>query len=324
VRVFVTGGSGYIGLALCRRLAAEGHELRCLVRPSSRRRHLEELGATCFEGDIGDRYSLREAMSGADWVVHAAAEVDAAAPADRLRSANVAGSENVASLAYKLGVGRFLSVSSVACFGGSPEDGSPATEDGPQQPFPNLYCASKHAGQQAVLRWAREGLRVNTVYPGLAYGPPGKSTGANPLLRRLARGRLPALVGAERKTSWVFVDDLIDGMARVVERAEPGRDYLLSGAVATVEEVARRVAGIAGVAPPRRRLSVGQALLLTRLASPLMRRGGRRPPVDAETLRGLARHWCFDDSRARRELDWRPRSLAEGLETAVPYLLAEG
>lgn len=320
MRSFVTGGTGYIGFELCRRLAAQGHELRCLVRPTSHRRPLEELGATCFEGDVEDRYSMREGMSGADWVIHAAAEVDPAAPEERLRAANVAGSENVASLAYKLGVGRFLSVSSVASFGGSPADGSPATEAGPLQPFPSRYSATKHAGQQAVRHWAQEGLRVNTVYPSLVYGPPGKRSGANPLLRKLIEGRLPALVGADRKTSWVFIDDLVDGMVRVMERAEVGRDYLLAGEVATVEESARRIAALAGVPVPKRRLSVGQAKLLARVLTPLYRLRGRRPPLDLEQLRSLERHWCFDDSRARRELDWRPRSLAEGLVPTVEYL----
>ena len=322
VRVFITGGSGYIGLELCRRLAAAGHELRCLVRPASHRESLEALGATCFEGDLGDRYSMREGMSGADWVVHAAAELSLRAPVAQMQAANVAGSGNVASLAYKLGVGRFLSVSSVAFFGGSPDDGNPATEDGPFQPFPTRYSATKHAGQEAVLRWKQEGLRVNTVYPSLVYGPPGKKAGTNPLLRQVANAWLPALVGADRKASWIFIEDLVDGMLRVMERAEVGRDFLLSGDVATIEECAGRVAALAGVASPKRHLSVGQARLLTRLTTPLYRLKGRRPPIDLEQLRSLERHWCFDDTRARQELEWRPRSLAHGLPPTVEYLLS--
>ena len=322
MRIYVTGGTGYIGLELCRRLAGDGHELRCLVRPTSRREALEALGASCFEGDLADRYSLREGMSGADWVIHAAAELSPSAPAERIESANVAGSENVASLAYKLGVGRFLSVSSVAFFGGSPDDGSPATEEAPPQPFPNRYSATKHAGQQAVLRWAEEGLRVNTVYPSLVYGPPGKKDGANPLLRRLAKGWLPALVAADRLTSWVFIDDVVDGIVRVMERAEVGRDYLLAGEVATIEEVARTVTSMTGAPLPRLRLSPLQARLLLAVSAPFYRLRGRRPPSDPELLRNLERHWCFDDSRARRELDWRPRSVEEGLARTVEYLSA--
>ena len=322
MRVFVTGGTGYIGGVLCRRLAADGHELRCLVRSTSRTEALEAMGAECFVGDLADRYSMREAMSGADWVIHAGAELDLTRAADRMRAANVAGSENVASLAWKLGVGRLLSVSSVAYFGGSPENGSPGTEESPVLPFPTRYSATKHAGQGAVMRWAKEGLAVNTVFPSLVYGPPGKTSGANPLIRRLAKGWMPALVGADRKTSWIFVEDLVDGMVRVIERAEPGRDYLMTGDTATVEEVAHRVCELSGAPLPRRRLSVGAARLLTRLSTPIYRLKGRKPPIDIEQLRSLERHWCFDDARARVELDWSPRPLSEGLPTTVEYFLS--
>lgn len=322
MRIFVTGGTGYIGGVLCRRLATEGHELRCLVRATSDTRELEEIGAACFIGDLGDRYSMRVAMSGADWVVHAGAELDLTRPPDQMQAANVAGSENVASLAWKLGVGRLLSVSSIAYFGGSPMDGSAGTEDSPILPFPTRYSATKHAGQQAIRQWADEGLEVNTVYPSLVYGPPGKKSGANPLVRRVAKGWMPALVGGDRWTSWVFVEDLADGMVRVMERAEPGRDYLMSGDSTTIEEVTRQVCGIAGVPMPRLRLSVGAARLLTRLSTPIYRLRGRKPPIDVEQLRSLERHWHFDDSRARTELNWSPRPLAEGLPPTVEYFLA--
>lgn len=324
MRIFVTGATGYIGSALGRRLAAEGHELCCLVRPTSDTAELEGLGASCFVGDIADRYSMRKGMSGADWVIHAAAELSHEVEPGRMRETNVEGSENVASLAYKLGVGRFLSVSSIVFFGGSPPDGSAVAENAPVQPFPTRYSATKHAGQQAVLGWAEQGLDVVTVYPSLVYGPPGKKSGVNPLLRRLAKGWMPALVGADRKTSWVHVEDVVDALARIVassaEAVPPGRDYLLAGDVATVEELADRVASIAGVEPPKWKLSVTQARLLTRLSAPIFRLRGRRPPIDLEQLGSLERHWNFDDSRARRELDWQPRSLDDGLPPTVEYL----
>jgi nucleoside-diphosphate-sugar epimerase len=238
-----------------------------------------------------------------------------------MEAVNVAGSENVASLAFKLGVPRFLSVSSVAFFGGSPSDGTPATEESPvQRPFPTPYSATKHAGQQAVLGWARRGLRVNTVYPSLVYGPPGKKGGANVLLKALVRGRYPALVGADRKASWVHLDDVVAGMVAVIERAAPGRDYLLAGDTATIRELADRVCALAGVRAPRRELSPRTARWALTLATPLLRLVGRRPPMPSHQVASLERHWAFDDRRARTELGWAPRGLAEGLPPTVAFL----
>lgn len=325
MRIFVTGGTGYVGGALCRRLAGAGHELTCLVRPTSQTVELERLGAQCFVGDIRDRYSMREGMSGADWVIHAAAVLDHGVEPETMRLANVEGSENVASLAYKLGVGRFLSVSSVAYFGGSSEDGTPATEGAPIQPFPSRYSATKHAGQQAIAAWAEQGLDVISVYPSLVYGPPGKKSGVNPLIRRLAKGWMPAVVAPDRRTSWVFIEDVVEAMRRIVESRPgtipTGRDFLLAGDRATIGEIVERVTEVAGVEPPKLRLSVTMARLLTRLAAPFYRLRGRRPPIDIEQLGSLERHWSFDDSRARRELDWRPRPLEEGLPETVEYLM---
>jgi len=321
MRVFVTGGTGYIGLALCRRLAADGHELAILARPTSRTDPLEQLGVELFTGDIADRYSMREGMSGADWVVHAAAELDFGAPSERIHIANVEGSRNVASLAWKLGVGRLLAISSIAAFGGSPADGSAGDEESPQLPPPSRYSATKRAGEEAMREMVGQGLRLNVVYPSLVYGPPGPKGGANLLFRGVLKRRWPMLVGADRLMSWIHLDDLVEAMVELMNRAEPGRDYVLAGEAAKLGEGVDRVAALGGVEPPRRRLPLGLGMMLARLTGPVYRWRGRRPPFNPDQVRSLATDWHFDDRRARAELDWRPRGLGEGLPSTVEYLL---
>lgn len=322
MRIFLTGGTGYIGKALAARLAAAGHEVRALVRPTSEAAPLERLGIATFHGDVTDRYSLREGMSGADWVIHAAAVVSLGRPPAEMRSVNVAGSENVASLAYKLGVGRLLSVSSIAYFGGSLPDGSLSNEDAPvHTPFPTLYSATKNAGQKAVLEWMKRGLQVNTVYPSLVYGPPGKKEGANAVLRSLLLGRIPFLIGAKKRASWIYLDDLVEGILRVIEKAPPGRGYLMTGEAVSLEDLVGRVCLLGQVKPPRLRLPLPLARGALAALVPLARLTGRRPALSPDQLRSLARHWAFDDSRARTELDWSPRGLDEGLPPTVEHIL---
>lgn len=321
MRIFLTGATGYIGKALCLRLRAAGHELRALVRATSRTETLTGIGVATFVGDLADRASMREGMSGADWVVHAAAELDLEAAAGRMERANVEGSENVASLAAKLGVPRFLSISSIARWGGSPDDGTPATEQTPQRlPLPTRYSRTKAAGEEAIRAWAKRGLAVNTVFPSLVYGPPGKKSGSNALLRQLYLGRFPAMIGADRKSSWIFLDDLVEGLVRVLDRSAPGRDYLMTGDVATTREIAGRVAALGGAPVPRLELPLGVARLGLRLARPFYRLRGRRTPVPIEQIASLERHWAFDDARARAEFDWHPRPLAEGLPVTLDHL----
>lgn len=323
MRLFLTGATGYIGTALALRLRAAGHELRALARPTSQTAGLEELGVRFFVGDLGDRASMREGMSGADWVIHLGAELDLESPPGRMGTANVEGSENVASLAHKLGVPRFLAVSSIARWGGSPDDGTPAHEETPQRlPLPTRYCATKAAGEEAIRAWASRGLRLNVVYPSLVYGPPGKKRGANTFLRQLWLGRFPVMIGGDRRSSWICLDDLVEGMVRVLERAEPGRDYLMAGDVVTSRELAARLEALGGAPAPRRELGLGTARLLLRIATPFYRLRGRRPPLPVEQLASLERHWAFDDARARAELEWRPRGLDDGLAATLELLRA--
>ncbi len=310
MRVFLTGGTGYIGKALCRRLVEAGHEVRALVRPTSDAAPLAALGIATFRGDVTDRASMREGMSGADWVVHAAAELDVRAPEERMRHVNVEGSENVASLAHKLGVGRFLSVSSIAYFGGSPADGAAADETArPLTPFPSPYSATKHAAERAVQEWGKRGLRVNTVYPSLVYGPPGKREGANAILRQIIRRRLPAVVGGDRRTSWVFLDDLVDGIARVMERAAPGRDYVLAGEIVRLRDLdpARLCARRRGAAAPR---AAGRA--------GARRRRGDRPALPPRRTAAAVRAVADQQPRPPLGLRRRPRSPRAGLAAARP------
>ncbi len=122
MKVFLTGGTGFIGQPLTRRLLARGWEVIALVRKpdSAQARALSKLGAHCVAGDITDRESMRAGMTGADLVVHNAGWYELGLTADaqrRMRAINVDGTEAVLGLAQELGIQRVVYVSSVVALG---------------------------------------------------------------------------------------------------------------------------------------------------------------------------------------------------------------
>ncbi|HZF09348.1 MAG TPA: hypothetical protein VFE33_11210, partial [Thermoanaerobaculia bacterium] len=137
--------------------------------------------------------------------------------------------------------------------------------------------------------------------------------GTNSILAQLYKGRFPFLVGGKHRMSMVFLDDVVDGMVRVLERAPVGRDYLLAGEVTTLAALAAKIEALGGAKAPRLDLPVGLARAAAALVSPLFRLVGRRPPFTPSQLGSLTREWAFDDTRARTELGWTPRGLDEGL-----------
>jgi nucleoside-diphosphate-sugar epimerase len=134
------------------------------------------------------------------------------------------------------------------------------------------------------------------------------------------KGRLPVLVSARLKTSWVYLDDLVDGIDRTVRKAAPAENFLMTGEVATIEEVVSKVCALTGAPRPRLQISAGMAWWLLAAMDLLYRVRGKRQPVSREHLESLQRQWCFDDSAARQQLEWQPRGLDEGLPPTIEFL----
>src|SRR5262245_27620 len=126
MRIFLTGGTGFLGRGMAARLATAGHEVRALVRPGRARREFPP-GVAAVEGDVLDADSLTRGASGCDAILHCAALVKMWVP-DRsaFDRVNVGGLRNILEAARRSGVRRILYTSSFIALG--PTDGSVADE----------------------------------------------------------------------------------------------------------------------------------------------------------------------------------------------------
>ncbi|TWT37380.1 dTDP-4-oxo-6-deoxy-D-allose reductase [Posidoniimonas corsicana] len=212
----VTGASGFIGPRLVMRLQSAGHDVACLVRPTSKTERLEALGVRLVRGDVTDPAGLPAALDGVDHVYHLAGRTHARSLAEFL-AVNEQGTTNLMkACAARESPPTVLAVSSLAAAGPS-APGRPHTESDPPEPI-SLYGRSKLAGELAARRFAAV-VPLSILRPPVVFGP-GDRDGLN-LFLGLKYSRLHLV--PQRKglpLSLVHADDLAEAMALAVERGE--------------------------------------------------------------------------------------------------------
>jgi nucleoside-diphosphate-sugar epimerase len=219
--ILVTGGTGFIGTHLVRRLLAAGQPVRCLIRRQARPRNLPA-GVEPVYGDLASGAGLSEALRGADTVIHLAG-VTKALSSSEYYAGNARASRNLAGAMAGLGL-RLVHVSSLAAIGPS-LDGKPVTEDAEPHPLTH-YGKSKLEAERAVQELAPDAVIVR---PPVVYGP--NDTDVFQLLKSISRGFVLQIAGGERWFSAIYVKDLVEGlMAAAASPRAAGRAYFLAHA----------------------------------------------------------------------------------------------
>jgi nucleoside-diphosphate-sugar epimerase len=219
--ILVTGGTGFIGTHLVRRLLASNEAVRCLVRRQASPRNLPA-GVETVYGDLASCEGLEQALRGADTVIHLAGVTKALAPADYY-AGNARATRNLAGALAGRGL-RLVHVSSLAAIGPS-LDGEPITEDAEPQPLTH-YGKSKLEAERAVWELAPDAVIVR---PPVVYGP--GDTDVFQMLKPISKGFVLQIAGGERWFSAIYVADLVEGLITAAgSTAASGRAYFLAHA----------------------------------------------------------------------------------------------
>jgi dihydroflavonol-4-reductase len=319
--VLVTGANGFVGAAIVRALLAEGREVKALVRITSDCRNLEALPVEVRIGDITDPASLRGALAGCRFVIHAAADYrlwtnDRTA----MYRTNVDGSVHVVAAAAELGIERLVYTSSVAALG-THADGSPATEDSPVSlaDMVGHYKRSKFLAEQAV-RDAASRLRVPVVVvnPSTPIGPGDiKPTPTGRIIVDAATGRIPAYV--DTGLNVVHVDDVARGHLLALTNGRDGERYILGGADLSLREILALVAREVGRRPPSVRLPRLPLYPAAVVAEAIARVTQREPRLTLDGLRMAAKHMYFSSHKAEVELGYHARPAEVAIHDAVAW-----
>lgn len=323
----VTGGTGFVGSAVVRALAARGEHTRCLVRRGSDRRNLDGLDVELVEGDLCDRESLEAAVSGCSALYHVAADyrIWVRRPCE-MHKTNVEGTRRLMQAALHHGVERVVYTSSVAVLGKT-GNGTPADEETAVclQDMVGLYKRSKFLAEAEVRRLQREeGLPVVIVNPSTPFGPRDlRPTPTGRMVVEAAAGRMPAFV--DTGLNVVHVDDVAAGHLLAFDRGEPGERYILGGENLGLAEILGKVAEFCGKSAPRLRLPRRPLYPLAVAAEAWARfSGGREPMLTVDGLKMAAKPMYFSHVKAGERLGYRPRPATEAIRDAVAWFDREG
>ena len=322
----VTGGSGFVGSAIIRRLLDAGHEIRALVRSSSARDNLVGLPIEIVVGDLLDPESLIRAARGCNAVFHAAADYRLWIPKpDEIYAANVSGTVNLMRAAAESGVKRIVYTSSVAALGLN-ANGAPADEETPVALADMIghYKRSKFLAEAEVRHLAAEQkIPVVIVNPSAPVGPRDiRPTPTGRMIVEAAAGRMPAYV--ETGLNIVHVDDVAEGHLRAYERGAVGQRYILGGTNMTLHEILEIVAEITGRPAPRIKLPHAVVMPIAYVAEAMARIGGFEPVATVDSVRMAKKLMYFSSDKARRDLGYSPRPARQALADAVQWFDAHG
>ncbi len=252
MNVLLTGATGFLGSEIARRLVAAGHDVRVLVRKTSKLDGIAGLPIERAEGDILDRASVERALAGRDAVIHTAANVSFR-PRDResIYRANVEGTRTVLEAALAAKVKRAVYTSSIAAIGAVAEprlldESAPWDLD----KTGSHYVISKRRAEEVALEIHRRGLPVVILNPGSILGPGDLQVGSTRLLIEMLRGRAPFFVAGG--TSFCDVREVAAAHVRALEDGVPGERYILAGPNFTYAELFEIAARLAGARGPSR------------------------------------------------------------------------
>ncbi len=311
--ILVTGGSGFTGSHLCRRLVQQGHTVRVLLRETRSDGPLQGLSIEPVMGDLRDRNSLGQATAGIDTVYHIAAlfRPENVSRQD-LWATNVEGTRNLLEAAIGAGVKRFVHCSTVGVHGEI--DHPPATEETPYGPG-DAYQESKTEGEKVVLQYQTEGrLPIVVFRPGGIFGP-----GDLRFLKlfKAIKSRTFVMFGSGQVLyQLIYIDDLIDGIVLCgTHPAAVGQTYILTGsAPLTLNQLVLKIAEVVHVPPPRFRFPVMPLYWASYLCELVCKPLGVNPPLYRRRVDFFRKTRSFDISKAMKELGFQPKT---DLKTAL-------
>ncbi|MGV8955315.1 MAG: NAD-dependent epimerase/dehydratase family protein [Cypionkella sp.] len=314
-KLFITGGSGYLGRNLVRHYVARGIPVIALARSDAAAASVSQLGAQPWRGDL-QAADLSRGMAGCDSLIHAAADTDHGRGSATQTATNLAGTRQVLNAAEQAGIARVVHISTESVL----LDGRPLVDVNETHPIPRRpvgsYSRSKAAAEQLALSRSRDGFAVMAVRPRLVWGR--DDTTALPQLMAAAQsGQLAWIDGGHYATSSTHIANLCVGVDRALAKGRGGEAYFITdGAPWEFRALISAMLAAKGITPPDKTVPRWLLRTMATVGDALTNRtdGGVTLPITMQSFATSAVEVTLDITKAQTELGYRPViSIEQGL-----------
>jgi nucleoside-diphosphate-sugar epimerase len=325
MKVLVTGGTGFTGKALVKRLIDTGHEVVSLdYQEGLKTDEIRSWGAKVVIGSVTDRAVVERCMEGVEVVHHLAAafrELDV--PDSYYDEVNVGGTRIVLEAAFACKVKKFVYCSTCGVHGNV--DNPPADENSPIQPA-DYYQKTKYEAEPIVTEYCAKGMDTVIIRPSAIYGP-GDPERFQMIFRRVSKGVFPMFGSGKTLYHPLYIDNLTDAFMLAMEPGRGrGQAYLIADEeYVSIETLVRKTAQALGVEVKIPHYPVWPLVLAGHVCEKACKPFRITPPIFPRRVDWYRQNRAFDISKAKRELGYQPKiDLDEGLKRTGGWYKQEG
>jgi len=326
MKVFLTGATGFVGHHVARALAAEGAELRLLVRRTSNLKNLEGLRGETFVGDLLEPESLRAGLEGCDAVMHVAADYRLwIRDPETMYRANVEGTRELLRRSRDAGVKRVVYTSSVATMHFR-TDGLIINEDTPVslKDMVGHYKRSKFLAEREAIKAAEAGQQVMILNPTSPIGTnDAKPTPTGRIIQDFLNGKFPAYM--ETGLNLVDVAEVARTHVAALTVGKPGKRYILGGENLTLKQILDKMSAITGIPSPTVKIPFAVAATYAIFEERITGRiRGKEPRATIEEVRMGRKKMFASSAHAQQDLDFHIAPVYPAMRAAIEWFRANG
>jgi nucleoside-diphosphate-sugar epimerase len=325
MKILVTGGTGFTGKALVRRLLDDGHQVVALdFQEGLKTQELRDWGAEVVIGTVTDKEIVERCMKGVDVVHHlAAAFRQLNVPNSYYWDVNVQGTQNVLEAAWREKVKKFVYCSTCGVHGNV--DNPPGDENSPINAA-DYYQQTKYEAEPIVKQYQLKGMPTTILRPAAIYGP-GDPERFFMIFKRVSKGTFPMFGNGKTLYHPLYIDHLVDAHVLAQEPGKgDGEAYLIADEhYLPIQALVEKTAAALNVKVKIPHLPIWPVIIIGHICEKTCKPFKITPPIFPRRVDWYRQNRAFSIDKAKRDLGYVPNiSIDEGLRRTAAWYKAEG